>query len=416
MQSDTTPSLAPPERNAEQLQAQVQIDAWTDLHNLALDGTGLPIAELLSRAEAIAKRGLNGALATGNVTPLAERFRLLEDELARGVPKAIWSGLCGYSACGAITALGGFMGAGKTPFELRAIAAMLRGISYLGFEALPLPENFKIIYLTQESPYTFLPAVAEAGLADPAITRGRFEIGYFHDFATAEWPETVAAAAEKIAGNGLLVTDTIADWSRAAKENDNAIMTDALRPLVLTAATGAAVHFMAHTPKSFNDIRDDEASAAAIRGAGAIISNATLIFTYKVSKPKRGDSVRQLKMHRTRFDYEGMPSERYTEMQEGTLRQLTELEAAMRVGEGDADKLRRALLNAGGSAGLRELRRELHMDVYEMESAVTLIGAAVLGRGVSGDPKVVHLEDPTGTGEAAEADVPRPMSNHWSGD
>lgn len=55
---------------------------------------------------------------------VGSRFRPLSDDFATGVPEADWL-LPGLVARGAMTFLGGYIGAGKTPFTLRAMRALL---------------------------------------------------------------------------------------------------------------------------------------------------------------------------------------------------------------------------------------------------------------------------------------------------
>jgi AAA domain len=184
----------------------------------------------------------------------------LGDELRKGIPQADWVGLRGRYSRGAITCTGGYTGAGKTPLLLGESRAILAGEDFAGFSRVlsSVGDGFKLAYLTQETSATFLPAVYRAGITED-LASGRMKVGYYHDFATDDWGELVEDMTDYLAGDGLLLVDTAADWSRVRDENDNAAYAEALRPLQVAVGTNIAVGFVAHTVKSFVSVPDADA-------------------------------------------------------------------------------------------------------------------------------------------------------------
>lgn len=326
---------------------------------------------------------------------LASKLRSIGDELRRGVPVADWVGLRGRYARGAITCTAGLSGAGKTPLTLGECAAILTGESFLGFDAVPVGPEFKIAYLTQESEYTFLPAVSRAGIT--ADMDDRFMVGYFHDFAMDSWPQMVADFADYLDGNGLLIVDTADDWAGITQTNDAGPVLEALRPLQVAVGSKIAVGITAHTRKDFATCRDADADATHIRGSGAYVSNATLIFTYKVAYPKQGGDPRQLMQHRSRLDYEGMDTRRYV-VSDGTgLRRASSMETAMRTLSENAQRLVDYLQENEHEAPMKDVKAEFGWSTTTVDTAVNSVNCdpdyeiEITGTGHRGNPKVLHL-------------------------
>jgi hypothetical protein len=328
---------------------------------------------------------------------LPAKFRDLADELGKGVPEAEWIGHAGLISKGTITTLGGYIGAGKTPLTLRAIRAIFEGKPFLDFPMASVPDDFKVVYLTQESEWTFLPAVQDAGLT--SLEPGLFKIGYFHDFATDAWSDIVGAASRVLEGNGLLVVDTSADWARVSDENDNAQMTLAYHPLMIAVGTGIAVWVNAHTVKNFDSVSDEDATHSGIRGAGAVIANSGLVFTYKRSKPKRDGEPRHLKMQRSRLKYDGLPVGQYVALKEGDLLTVSVLENALDSQRAHEATLRRIVMEAGGRIRKKAAVEQAKLSGTNIASALAGLDGIVevTGTGKRGDPLylqfVDHLEE-----------------------
>jgi hypothetical protein len=121
--------------------------------------------------------------------------------------------------------------------------------------------KFKIVYLTQE--YTFLPAEAAAGLTE-SLVRGRFSVGMFHAFAQASWPDAIEAAQRDLDGEGQLIVDTQSSWARVSNENDNAVMEEAFKPLLIAAGSGIGIKVITHTRKDFDEKRGQRARGTEI--------------------------------------------------------------------------------------------------------------------------------------------------------
>lgn len=324
---------------------------------------------------------------------VGSRFRSLANDFATGVPEADWL-LPGLVARGAMTFLGGYIGAGKTPLTLRAMGALLTGESFLGFDPPNVPADFRIVYLTQEAEGTFLPAAAEAGLNSPGLG-DRWDTGYFHDFAQVDWPEVVDAARGMLDGRGLLVVDTHTEWAQVSDEDDAAQVTQALRPLAPVIGDGNAVWVTGHTVKTFEDVRDSEVQPRHIRGSGAVISNASMILTYKSARPKQTGDARHLKVVRTRFPYP-WPMERYTVMEDGDLRERSQLEVGAREVQSSSDRILHYLRDYDGKASKEDVKRDLGLSGSTFATALEALKDQVEegGKGVRGDPKRLALTQP----------------------
>jgi hypothetical protein len=232
---------------------------------------------------------------------------------------------------GTITVLGGYTGDGKTPLTVHMLATALNGGGdFIGIDLPPLPDDYKVVYLTQESAYTFKPLLEAAGLSRN-LKEGRLEVVYLHEALTTvgtDWPEIVEQASVRIGPRGLLVVDPLGDWAMVRNEDDNAVMHEAFRPLIAGVGGSRAAWVIAHAWKSFASVPDEEADVQHIRAAGAIVSNATRIVLYKKTKPLVGPSMRYFKVARSRFGDELEP--RYVELKDGKLRRISDLAHGLR--------------------------------------------------------------------------------------
>jgi hypothetical protein len=272
----------------------------------------------------------------------------------------------------------------------------LAGEDFLGFSFRGVPDGFRVAYLTQEGEATFIPAAAEAGLNDPALS-SRFDVGYIHAFATDDFEQVVEATARKLAagGGGLLIVDTLIDWTQARDENDSAVMTAALRPLVVAVQKYEVAALAAvHTVKDVDAVSDSDADVRHVRGSGAVISNASIVYLLKKAKPRQEGGVRCLKRVRSRLAT-STPERRYTLMEDWRLRRVEIVEQAMRERGSDEQRVVAELIERNGSAEERDLRRTLHLRSGDLDLALAELErqgrVRRSGAGRPGDPKRVEL-------------------------
>lgn len=323
---------------------------------------------------------------------LASKLRNLKDEIAQGIPEPRWR-LNGLLA-GKLY-LGGYIGAGKTPTNLRMIRALLAGEDFLGFRHCGIPDGYRVVYLTQEGEGTFLPAVREAGLTPYA---DKISVGYLHNYAMDEWPSVIDQLAGTLEPEaGLVVVDTMIDWTQVRDENDAAAMSEALRPLnVALQGRGLDSVVIGHTVKGANSTSDADADIALIRGSGAVIANADIVYLLKVAKPQLDGNARCLKRVRSRYAVKGAPERTYTVIQGGEMREISMIQQGL--GEQASAELRLlgAVRENGGSIEERELLRSAFRDESgSMHAAIpTLVAEGAIerfGKGQKGSPKGVRL-------------------------
>ncbi|MGZ4314314.1 MAG: AAA family ATPase [Gaiellaceae bacterium] len=237
----------------------------------------------------------------------------------------------GLVAPGTITVLGGFTGDGKTPLTARLLKTMLTGGEFVGVDVEPVPADYRIVCLTQESSYTFKPLLQSAGL-DEVLESGRLQIMYFHVALAAglTWPEIVKEARDRVGSRGLIIVDPLSDWAMVKSEDDNAIMSEAFRPLLeAIGGGGVSAWVIAHSWKSFRTVPDGDADVMHIRGAGAVVSNASIVVLYKKPKDDAGENIRFFKVARNRFGNQLEP--RYVELDtDGILRPVDGLSHVFR--------------------------------------------------------------------------------------
>jgi hypothetical protein len=313
----------------------------------------------------------------GTDSTLADKLLDVGDLLEGGIPEPQWVGPEGRYSRGAITVTGGYSGVGKTPLTIADCRATLSREDFLGYRtttASRAGDGFKIAYLTQETETTFLPALGRGGL-DADVGRGRMRVGFFHSLALDDWTKTVVDVAEWLDGDGLLVVDTLTDWSKIDDENSSGKITAAFQPLQIAAGSGVAVGVNMHAVKSSLSLRDEEVSATVIRGSGAAVANASLIFTYTKANPAKAGEPRTLKMQRSRLKYDRIPQAQYVVEEAGELRRLELLETHVREVDESARRLERYLADKKGrEAGRRDAGRDLGLKAWEMDAAVEALG------------------------------------------
>lgn len=196
-------------------------------------------------------------------------------------------------------------------------------------------------------------------------------------------------------GRGLLVVDTHTEWAQVSDEDDAAQVTQALRPLAPVIGDGNAVWVTGHTVKTFEDVRDSEVQTRHIRGSGAVVSNASMILTYKSARPKQDCDARHLKVVRTRFPYP-WPVARYTVMEDGDLRERSQMEAGASEVRSSSDRILHYLRENDGKASKEDVKRDLGLSGSTFATALEALNDQIeeRGKGVRGDPKRLALTQP----------------------
>jgi hypothetical protein len=177
--------------------------------------------------------------------------------------------LPGYVAEGAITEIDGkIKSAGKTTLATHLCRAALDALPFMGRTAGQTPT----VYLTEQSPATFVQALKRADLLD----REDFRVLFWHETIGVAWPEIVAAAraeAKRI-GAKLLIVDTVGQFSgvRGDAENNAGAAHEAMAPLQeAAAADGLAVVVLRHDRKSGGDVGDSGRGSSAFSGAVDVV-------------------------------------------------------------------------------------------------------------------------------------------------
>ena len=115
------------------------------------------------------------ALADGEPEPVRREMRAIGSSAATLLltePEGADAIIDGILYRGNITSLGGYLGAGKTPFAPRMVRAILAGErSFLGFPVEQVPEDFRVAYLTQEPERLFRSNMLAAGITPSVAER-----------------------------------------------------------------------------------------------------------------------------------------------------------------------------------------------------------------------------------------------------
>jgi len=231
----------------------------------------------------------------------------------------------GFLAPGVVTTGAGYPGSGKTPTILRAAEAVLTGQSdFLGYRIEDVPDDFRVIYLTEESSQLFEVKLDEAPMSDAAL--GHFDIAYWDQNHDVPWAEMVHEQVVRLDGNGLLVVDTALWWSGIlgeGSENDSTRMNELYRPLVRAAAAGLSVVVLTHTTKAVGSLkRDQDFSLVHVRGSGAVVANSGIVFGLKVpADHSRADDQRFFKVLRDKLS--GRTDWFYTRKTEDGIKQVS---------------------------------------------------------------------------------------------
>jgi hypothetical protein len=318
----------------------------------------------------------------------------------------------GMAAFGALTTLGGYVGAGKTPLALRLASSVRRGEQFLGRPVMAPPEEVRVAYLTEEPRYSFDQALRDAGVGPD---KG-FAVFYWDENATVPYEQAVEDAAAWTDG-GLLFVDTAFFWSGSSDlgaENDPGKMNEVYRPLVKQAARGCAVWAHAHTVKTFDRVPDEDADISAVRGSGAVVANSSVILLYKKVAGNPSSDTRFLRVGRTRLGLGGAPRDRYVALQDGQLVVHGGLFVQMERQEHLVQRVEQMIREAGGQMSNPDLKRAWR---GEWQALVDALGLGVSsgrlrrsGAGRRGSPYVYSVPQvaarPGENGEAGAALIP----------
>ena len=187
-------------------------------------------------------------------------------EFCRQVPEEPEWIVEGYLARGTITELDAKIKTGKTHFTSDLVQAVLTGKEFLERKTVSVP----VLYLSEERPTTFRAALKRTGLENAS----GLHLAFRQD-TRASWPEISRAVItkSKALGVGLVVCDTLSDWSglQADKENDAGAALEAMRPLQAIAAAGLAVLVLRHERKSGGEVGESARGSSAFGGVADIL-------------------------------------------------------------------------------------------------------------------------------------------------
>lgn len=229
-------------------------------------------------------------------------------EFCRQVPEEPEWVVEGYLARGTITELDAKIKTGKTHFATDLIRAILAGEEFLGQKTVRTP----VLYLSEERQTTFRAALKRSELENATDL-----YLVFRQEVRASWPEVgraVVARAKNI-GIGLVVVDTLSDWSGLAadQENDAGAALEAMRPLQAMAAAHLAVLAHRHERKSGGEVGESARGSSAFGGA------ADILLSLK-KDPAVGHENRRVLEAVGRLD--GLPPKLVLEMTDGRYRSL----------------------------------------------------------------------------------------------
>lgn len=169
---------------------------------------------------------------------------------------------------GAITELSGkIKSAGKTTFASFMVASLLDGKPFMMKATMTCP----VVYLTEQNPRSLRETLSRAGL----LTRtDDFSLLLYRDVVGMSWPDvcTLARDEARRIGAGLVVVDTLPQFSGTRDENDSTEALKAMEPLQRLAGTDdLAVLSMRHDRKSAGDVGDSARGSSAYAGVVDIV-------------------------------------------------------------------------------------------------------------------------------------------------
>jgi hypothetical protein len=191
----------------------------------------------------------------------AARVNALEDETIRWFAH-------GLVGAGLSTELDGkAKQAGKTTLVLALVYCILHGEEFLGRPTIYTP----ICYLTEQSGPSFKRNLSRAGLLD----REDLHILFWNRVVGRKWTDIVQDARNKAkeVGAGLLIVDTLAQFSgiRGEDENKSGAAMETMEPLQAATSDGLAIVTSRHDRKSGGEVGDSGRGSSAFAGAVDIV-------------------------------------------------------------------------------------------------------------------------------------------------
>jgi len=253
------------------------------------------------------------------------QFHTVQEVLTNSEPEPDWV-VEGVAAKGALTTVGGYTGAGKTPFLVRMAKTIAdysfdRDREFCKYKVNPLFTG-RVVYLTEEPRRSFEIALSQAGLKpDKDIP---FDVLFWDEVSrdpeflkqdwTTRWGQVIEQAWRQAEG-GVLFVDTAFRWASpslagGSAENDSATMQEVYGPLTRACRGDTTVISVAHTRKDFDRTSDDEADIDWVRGSGAVVASSSVVLLYKKPSPRMEENVRFLRVGRSRLSTP-VPEDRY---------------------------------------------------------------------------------------------------------
>ena len=234
--------------------------AWTTADDLVL--TAAARERLHAEVEAIAGL-LEGATAGGEDLPLYDGPELAAMRLDE--PQPICTGLI-YRGCS--TDLVAEPKRGKTTLLLDVAAAVTAGEPWCQRATAPSG----VLYLSEQSPHSFSPQCARAGL----LGERRFVVLFHRDALGLSWSEIGDRVLRVAEGRDLavVVVDNLSLWAGIAgeEENDAGVALETLRVIERLTGAGLGVVSVRHARKSGGTIHEAGRGSSAIAGGFDILA------------------------------------------------------------------------------------------------------------------------------------------------
>jgi Bifunctional DNA primase/polymerase, N-terminal/AAA domain len=210
------------------------------------------------------------------------RFWTAADLSGRELEETKW--YChGILGPGLLTELDGWAKlSGKTTFALAMIRAILDGEPFIGLETASTP----VVYLTEQTWQSLVPNLDKAGLLQSTDLR----LLFYPEARGVAWNDVVERAGKEALdrGAGIIVVDTLAQWTglRGESENASGVAYQALEALQGLASEGLAVLILRHDRKSGGEVSLSARGSSAYAAAMDVILHLT-------PNPTEGASPRQ---------------------------------------------------------------------------------------------------------------------------
>jgi DNA-binding transcriptional ArsR family regulator len=225
-------------------------------------------------------------------------FRLLHEVISNVPPDPPWF-WDGYLAPSSLTLLAGRPKVGKSTFLFALLQAVNEGAETFLGRALG---GGAALLLTEERERTLADKARLIGdetfLPPQGIPKGggkKLHVLMHHEANGVSWPEIVFQAQERCRANdlGLLIVDTLPQWSPLGGDGENAAgaVLEQLLPIQTAAGDGLAVLLVSHQRKSFGEFGE------AVRGSNALTGGVDIVLELEraPSDMLNGDGLRVLR-------------------------------------------------------------------------------------------------------------------------